>query len=291
MEEISSTSGLGSEEVSPPPLKTAKTNRVVLPKQKPVYVPALRELLDWLCISRKLLAIFYLTALAVWMALSLYGMDVLFSDFAAAIEVSVSGDPSNSNMGGIHLIRLGVIAGLCALQALFLFGGGKISVQPRSVRLYRMSASVIIFAALMALICVGFAACYLELANIAIEWEPNSTILCSVGAVWLFWIGIGLVALRKTDQARGLSRLIICLLAGSWVEFAVALPINLVARDRHEDCPCASGSWFALLLCGPILFWSIGPAIFLLFLREKRACQRDPRHSRRILLERTVRGG
>jgi hypothetical protein len=164
------------------------------------------------------------------------------------------------------------------------------------VRWYRMGVSFTIFAVLMALICMGFAFSYVELSSIQVPnipnfFELNPAVVLSTTALWVFWVGIGLVGLRNTDQSRGLSRLITCLLAGSWIEFGVALPIELVARDRHQDCPCQSGSWWALLICGPILFWSIGPAIFLLFLRDKAACQRDPRHSRRILLAKSIRSG
>jgi hypothetical protein len=265
-------------------------------KSEPVYAPALRELLDWLCRSRKRLAILYLTALAIWMVLSVYGLDVLLSPFPSLpsfVEAFVI-NASNASPAKLHVFRIGIIVAFCVLQGLFLFGGGKIRVQPGAVRWYRMSVSLAIFAMLMALICMGFAFSYFELSSriqVPDIFKFNPAVVLSTAALWVFWIGIGLVGLRNTNHTRGLSRLITCLLAGSWIEFAVALPIELVARDRHQDCPCASGSWLALLVCGPILFWSIGPGIFLLFFREKTACQRDPRHSRRILLAKSIRGG
>jgi len=254
----------------------------------PVYSEAVSELLRWIC------GMLFTT----WLSVSLWGVNAWtpygFVEYSAlliatGLNLDMTGYTGDTPSHGfaLTLLRLAIIAGFCVLQALFLFGGGKMRVQPGVVRWYRMTVSVIIFALIMVVICIGFWACYMELANRSLLSEVSSTIVEGTTATWLFWIAIGMIAIRKTDQPTGLSRLVMCLLAGSWIEFAVALPIYLGSREN--DCPCASGSWLALILSGPLLLWSIGPGIFLLFLREKMACQSDVRHSKNVLLQKTTR--
>jgi hypothetical protein len=258
-------------------------------KPEPVYAAALREILNWLCRSRVRLAVVYLSGLLIWMGLSLYSAVVLF----APMLVSPMENVQNANEE-VHLsTRLILIGAFFILQAGFLFGGGKLRVRPGPTRWYRRIVSLIIFSILMAVIGWGFLLTYFELSarmNVASKVTSSLPVFLEITVVmWLFWLAIGILAVRNTDQEHGLGRLIGCLLAGSWIEFAVALPIELVARPRHRECPCASGSWLALLACFPILVWSIGPAIYLLFLLERARCQNDPRHSRRVLLQKSMR--
>jgi len=211
-------------------------------------------------------------------------------------------------------VKFTIVGVFFALQALFLFGGGKIRVRPGPTKWRRMIVSVVIFSVMMAILCVAFIWTYFQLTGrmptgnrpaTGIEQFDLMKLLDEVGSgssksvyrvllpvlggLWLIWLVIGIIAIRTTDQPRGIGRLVACLLAGSWIEFAVALPVDLVTRQRDKDCPCVSGSWLALIFCFPILIWSIGPAIYLLFLREKAFCQRDARHSRRVLLQKSVR--
>ncbi len=262
---------------------------VALSKPEAVYAAAMREILDWLCRSRARLAVIYLGGLLVWIGLVLHNAAALYT------PALVSPVESAQNMNDeVHLsTRLTFIAIFFAVQAGFLFGGGKLRVRPGPAKWYRRIVSLIIFSTLMAIIGWGFLLTYFEFtARMNVLEKASSSLpvfLKMTSAMWLAWLGIGILAVRKTNQERGLGRLIACLLAGSWIEFAVALPIELVARPRHRDCPCVSGSWLALLACFPILIWSIGPAIYLLFLRERTLCQSDPRHSRRVLLQKSVR--
>jgi len=105
----------------------------------------------------------------------------------------------------------------------------------------------------------------------------------------LFWLGAGWVLARGVPRETALGRMIALVLAGSWIEFMVALPVELVTRDRTKDCPCASGSWVALVCAGPLLLWSIGPGIFLLYRYEWQRTQEDPLHARRVLQRKSHR--
>jgi hypothetical protein len=279
----------------------------VTQKPKPVYAPALRELLAWLCRSRRRLAIIYFGVLAVWIGVMLYRGDPFWPNDVISpyhpIYIGTERHPYSL------ITCVSIIAVFCIMQGGFLFGEGKIRVRPGSPKWYRLIVSVVIFSTLMAILCWGFLFAYLELTGRMrlgdrppesggqIQWAnagdlvtDSLTIFLSItGAFWIFWLGIGILALRRTDQQGGLGRLVACLLAGSWVEFAVALPIELGGRSRDSDCPCVGGSYLALLVCMPIMIWSIGPGIYLLFLREKKLSRENPHHSRRVLLQKSAR--
>jgi hypothetical protein len=259
-------------------------------KSEPIYASALRELLDWLCQSRTRLVIIYLALLAIWIGLILHNTGAL-----AVTQLNASVEIEDASI----FKSLLVIVGFFVLQAAFLFGGGKIRIQPGPARWYRKFLSLVIFAALMALLCFAFGLTYFQLTGRMPTGNRDTTVgdvltsnvfWISTGTLWLVWFVIGMVAIRNTQQANGLSRLIAFLLAGSWIEFAVALPVEFVTRPRDRECPCQSGSWLGLIICFPILMWSIGPGLYLLLVREKKLCRQDPGHSRRVLLAKSVRG-
>jgi hypothetical protein len=107
--------------------------------------------------------------------------------------------------------------------------------------------------------------------------------------VWVIWLIIGFIAFRGLDRMTALSRLVKILLAGSWIEFCVALPVDIAIRRRAADCPCATGSRLALVTCIPVLFWVIGPGLFLLYLRELLISRAKPLRTLRILGRRSRR--
>ena len=104
---------------------------------------------------------------------------------------------------------------------------------------------------------------------------------------WIAWFVIIILSRGQGDHARTLSRPLSVLLAGSWIEFGVALPVELAKRD--EECPCVVGSWIALVIVIPIIIWAFGPALYLLYLREKRLDEESPGRARRILARKSSR--
>jgi len=281
----------------------SENDSVATAKFRPVYGLALEELFNWLCRHRKVLIAVYLSILAAWIGLILYQVEALF-----APELIM---PTGFDLTISLLTRVMVIVIFFAVQAAFLFGGGKIRVRPGRTPWHRLIASILIFAALMALLCWGFILAYFQMTarmhagerpslgmeqkSSALIENPLPDVLAPIAwhltiGMWVAWLVVGVLAVRRTQQPIALGRLIVCLLSGSWIEFAVALPIELANRPRDKDCPCESGSWLALVICLPILVWAIGPGLLLLFLRERRNCREDPRHSRRVLLRRSLRG-
>jgi hypothetical protein len=77
-------------------------------------------------------------------------------------------------------------------------------------------------------------------------------------------------------------------MATSWIEFSLALLLDISARNR-ESCYCAIGSYTTLLVSLPVLIWTIGPALYLLYLRERHFSLSQPSRVRMILRAKTRR--
>ena len=180
-------------------------------------------------------------------------------------------------------------------QAAFLWSGGKLRIGGSAPKPYRLAVSAAIFALAMSVLTMGLVSAVLEgvdrMDTSSRPGEGNFDDLLGglLVANWIVWLPIAWFALRGVDRPTGLSRLAGLLLAGSWIEVAVALPIELVRRGRHESCPCESGSWLALVFAGPILLWSIGPAVYLLYLRERALEGHKPGHARRVLARKSAK--
>jgi hypothetical protein len=180
-------------------------------------------------------------------------------------------------------------------QAAFLWGGGTLRLGASVPKPYRLAISMAIFTTVMSLLTLGLLAAVLESVDrldTSGRGEPTEfgdVFGVLIFASWTLWLPIAWFAMRGVDQPTGLSRLAGVMLAGSWIEVAVALPIELVKRGRHEDCPCSSGSWLALVFAGPLLLWSIGPAVYLLYLRERALDGLRPGHARRLLARKSAR--
>jgi hypothetical protein len=183
-----------------------------------------------------------------------------------------------------------------ATQAAFLWSGGKLRIGASSPKPYRFAVSAAIFSLAMSILVAGLVLAMLEgVDRMDVRSRPEDPaeigqfLLALLLGNWTIWLPIAWFALRDVDRPTGLSRLSGMLLAGSWIEVAVALPIELVARGRHENCPCASGSWIALAVGGPLLLWSLGPAAYLLYRRERTLNARTPGHAKRLLARRSTK--
>src|SRR5205814_366500 len=106
--------------------ETTNAKSGVIQKQESVYRPALRELLDWLCRSRKRLAIIYFGILAVWMGLMFYYADPSWPNemISPSRPIFKYGERQPAPAKTIAVI-IGVF---CLMQGAFLFGGGKLRV-------------------------------------------------------------------------------------------------------------------------------------------------------------------
>jgi len=180
-----------------------------------------------------------------------------------------------------------------ALQAGFLWGGGRIVIGRTGVRWYRIVVSTVIIASLATLLTFAVILLFMQFLltdeiDKALNAVGAAALISILAAAWLVWLIIALVQYRDRDQIGALARLSGALIAGSWVEFALALPIDIAVRARHESCPCVTGSWLALLIVIPVMIWSFGPALYLLYLRERALAGADPGRPRRILRRKSL---
>jgi len=253
-------------------------------------------LLAWLASQWRALAAAYVLLVILWtLAASALHTDswLLLFDSLFSHSLDQSSDSSNFALDVIEVI------GFVALQLAFISGAGRITVRGEPPPPWKMALSIAIFAAAIGFITWGTLAACLQLvdrldsssgrAGIHMLYSTESIGPAIVGGCWLFWLGVGWTLARGTSRETALGRMTAIVFAGSWVEFAVALPVELVTRDRTKDCPCASGSWVALMSSGPLLLWAIGPAVFLLYRYEWNRTLDDPSHARRVLQRKTRR--
>ena len=85
--------------------------------------------------------------------------------------------------------------------------------------------------------------------------------------LWCFWSVIFCIYWRQSEHYTWVGRVIRGLIAGSVLELFVAVPVY---ATRQEDCYCARGSYASLIFGATVLLWAFGPAVFLLFIREKQ---------------------
>jgi hypothetical protein len=104
-------------------------------------------------------------------------------------------------------------------------------------------------------------------------WPP----LLALAIAWLIWTAIFFTYWRHGDRYTQLTRMIRGLLAGSMAECLIIAPAHAwVAHER--DCYCARGTYTGLVLGVTALLWCFGPAVILLFMRERyRLAQLTPR--------------
>jgi hypothetical protein len=213
-----------------------------------LVLTGLKPILSLMASHRRILITVYLVVLATFAAGFVFTGNSLFGEPRSWSFLPVS------DMLECFLILLAFLA----LQALFLWGGGRIRLKMKPVRFRKIGISYIIFAVLMLIVTFGTCASFWGMATILqpsapFVPQPFLASLALVLAGWLCWLVVGWLALKHVDKPTALSHLIVIILGGSWVEFAAAFPIELSTRSHAEDCPCAVPSFFALITCIPIL--------------------------------------
>jgi hypothetical protein len=98
------------------------------------------------------------------------------------------------------------------------------------------------------------------------------------------WITLGVVVLatwmvttpllirfsRRKRPETFLARLSARIFTGTIIEAAAIIPMDVLLR-RREDCACATGTLWAMAVCGTVGMFALGPAIFVpVFARRRR---------------------
>jgi len=162
-----------------------------------------------------------------------------------------------------------VIASIVVLQLLFLLGAPHLrSGTTQGSR--RMAVSLGVGALFAALLSGGIIASIASLLHFRSEDLPDNAgriliallILCWIA--WLFIFGLFLVGEWK-HRYRRLYRF---LLAGTVLELAITIPIDVSVR-RRTQCYCDEGTFWALCVGIVTMLWILGPGIVLLFLARR----------------------
>jgi hypothetical protein len=104
------------------------------------------------------------------------------------------------------------------------------------------------------------------------EWFSLHYILLLIPlTLWCFWSVIFCIYWRQSDHYTWVGKVLRALIAGTILELFVSIPIF---ATRQDDCYCAKGSYAGIIFGATVLLWAFGPAVFLLFLREKRRIEK-----------------
>jgi hypothetical protein len=128
-------------------------------------------------------------------------------------------------------------------------------------------------ALMAALLTFGFIATLTSLNKRTMAWldafGPQWAIWgIVIGVPWIFWFCI--FALIWTGSWLGkFRRMYRLLLAGTWLELLVTVPVNVAVRKR-TTCYCDEGTFFSMTIGITMIFWTFGPGVALLFFSIKR---------------------
>jgi hypothetical protein len=228
--------------------------------------------------------------------------EVLHVLFDLAAGSSVHWSPLAEVISSSAEYRTGTICGIIAfvaLQALALWGLGTIRLDRAAKWRWRTVSSFIPFSALAG--ALSFGAYYLLVVLNQIThnnftrvnlFPPIDRLIDhhAIGALlgsWVVWLILGLVYWRGAQSTAAIIRILKTLLVASWIEFSLALPIDIAARNRTNECYCAAGSWIALLMIVPALILLFGPGLYLIYLGEHTLAAQDRSRARRILWRKT----
>ena len=158
-----------------------------------------------------------------------------------------------------------------ATQALFVFGGGRVRVGSAPSR-KRLIAACVLFTGLMAHLSYLAAQVFGDVSN---NYAHATPLAVSMTATWIVWLGVAVVRFRAPRTQIGfLGKLLAAVFFFSWVEFVTALFVYWTrCRVRPTSCACDVRSLVALIFCTPVLLWSVGPALVLLWFAEDRATE------------------
>ncbi|MCH7620559.1 MAG: hypothetical protein IH870_01525 [Chloroflexi bacterium] len=186
--------------------------------------------------------------LALYLGLVLSLGSTAFIDLRSAIPFAV-------------LVTLG-------FQALFIFGSGKLELN-RPIRGWRLAIPAAVAGLMLAILIGGASLALLELfrlyEHILVFWRW----MALMGVSWIVWSFLLFVYCQGWERFNIIGRLTGLIFAGSLATLLVSIPAHIIVSRRPG---CFVGLFTALGIASGIyvMLWSFGPAILLLFFREKR---------------------
>lgn len=166
---------------------------------------------------------------------------------------------------------MGTILILTLLQAVFLFPVRKPQPTHGGTSLKVSIAVAALLAVLLAAGAIGVASDALTLMEVEIPtvqniewWVLGLVVAAWIPATFALWSFV-----RKERRDTTLARLAARLFLGTIVEAVATVPIAVMIR-RKTSCYCGTGSFFSLILCAGLGWFTLGPAIFLPMLAKRR---------------------
>lgn len=129
--------------------------------------------------------------------------------------------------------------------------------------------TLIAAAFMMGMLVVGVAGCIYEFLAKDVDIVETWWLLVVGGASWAFWAVYFYRSTSLEAPDRTINRLRRFMWSGSILEFLVAVPTHIIARNR--DYCCAGYLTFIGLTCGlSVMLFAFGPALFFLFVERWR---------------------
>lgn len=231
----------------------------------------------------RLVAVFWLlqglvihAATALWMALSLT-VDGPQKPWGSLAELDLSGAPINPPplIGGLIAVLL-----ITAGQAVFLLPVRRPLPTPRAARRGRsIHLSLAVAGAGVAMLAVGLGFAAAEVLDLLNAWNPLQDargvflrVMIATGlASWAVATPLLIAYARRSPRPTEtlLGRIAAMLFAGTIVETAAVIPLDVMVR-RRTSCYCDTGTFYTLMYCGAIGVFALGPAVFLPLLAKRR---------------------
>lgn len=131
-----------------------------------------------------------------------------------------------------------------------------------------MLGAVLAAAFVVALISCGFVLTLVGLFVKEIDGKSAWPLELAMAVVWALWAAVFLRYWRGGDRHDQLQRMTRRILAGSVLELLIAVPADAWAAKKN-DCYCARGTYWGIVLGGAGLLWAFGPGVALLLVRER----------------------
>jgi hypothetical protein len=157
------------------------------------------------------------------------------------------------------------------MQALLLLGAPHWR-HKRPTRFRRMAVSLTAGALMAALLTFGFLGIIVSLLRSNFDWfsklgDGAIPLVFLIGIPWAFWLVL-FVLLWSQRWEQGFGKMYRLLLAGTWLELLITIPVDVSVR-RRTNCYCDEGTFFSLVIGVTMAFWTFGPGIVFLFLSRR----------------------
>lgn len=100
--------------------------------------------------------------------------------------------------------------------------------------------------------------------------DPAAWAICGATLLtWALFTPLLMSFCRQRRRETALARLASRLFLGTIIEAAAIIPLDVMVR-RKASCYCGHGTYWALIICGSVGFFALGPAVLLPIVARRR---------------------